>query len=520
MRPPRSNTAAGLLAHELRITLRGWLGRRADGRRRGQAQLLVVVVILAAMTGLAGVPLALWLGRVHVAPDPVISAMGAGVYAAALTLMISQTLVAAVRALFERGDLDLLLSSPVSVTRVIGVRALAMAVSASLVIVVFLSPLILPLAVLASPRWLSAYGVLASLALFAAAAGLLLALGMLAWLGPRRTKTVAQVLAALIGAGFFLVFQFQNLMGQQRAESAWTRIARLAAGGDLKLPEVATWPARAVLGEPLPLLGLLGASVVAFAAAVAVAGRRFAADAAAAKGLGAGSRPARAKLGTFAGGAFYAVLRKELRLMLRDPALLSQVLLRALYLLPLGFLVLRNLDGLGGGALAGAAAAIVFMAGQLGATLSWITISAEDSPALLTLSPTPAGRLWRAKLTAAMLPLAVLLLFPLGALAYVSPAAAGPAAACAAGSGVSAGLINMWMQRPGKRQELRRRRRASLAASMAELVVMMLWASSAGLLVAGFAWWAAAVPAVGALLALLALRQPEEVILRRLAEAQ
>ncbi|HEX8232940.1 MAG TPA: hypothetical protein VF559_06320 [Caulobacteraceae bacterium] len=520
MRLPRSNTALGLLGHELRVALRGWFGRRADGRRRSQLQLVIALAFLVFIAAVAGVPAGLGLRQAQVAPNPVILAFGAGAYAAVLTLMISQTLVAAVQALYDRGDLDLLLSSPTSVTRVIAVRALGMAVSASLVFVIFLTPVIVPVAVLAGPKWLSAYGVLVSLALFATSAGLLLALGMLSWLGPRRTKTFAQVAAALIGAGFFLVFQFQNITGRERAEGAWTHIARLAAGGDLRLPEFATWPARAVLGEPLPLLALLGASLAAFALAVAVAGRRFAADAAVAKGADAGPRRAGPRLGSFAGGAFQAVLRKELRLMLRDPALLSQVLLRVLYLLPLGFLVLRNFGAQREAVLTGAAAGIVFMAGQLGASLSWITVSAEDAPALLTLSPTPAGRLWRAKLAAAMLPLAGLLLFPLGALAYVSPPAALAAGMAAAGAGLSAGLINIWMQRPAKRQDLRRRRSASVAASIAELVTGILWAASAGLFISGFAWWASAVPALFAVAVLLALRRPEETILRRLAEAQ
>ena len=71
--------------------------------------------------------------------------------------------------------------------------------------------------------------------------------------------------------------------------------------------------------------------------------------------------------------------------------MLSQVLLRVLYIPPLVFLLLRNAGGAADPSLAGAAAGLVFMAGQVSASLSWITISAEEAPELLAMSPAHAG---------------------------------------------------------------------------------------------------------------------------------
>ena len=65
----------------------------------------------------------------------------------------------------------------------------------------------LPLAVLGQPRWLTVYPVLAAIALLASAAGLGMAMGLFKLIGARATRTVGQLMAALIGASFFLVSQ-------------------------------------------------------------------------------------------------------------------------------------------------------------------------------------------------------------------------------------------------------------------------------------------------------------------------
>src|SRR5665213_3683617 len=94
-----------------------------------------------------------------------------------------------------------------------------------------------------------AYGVLASLALTASALGLALALGLFRLIGPKRTKTVGQVLGALIGAGFFITSQIRNMVGGGRAASLWSEAVSAAVAGGLRLPEPATWPAQRPGGQ-------------------------------------------------------------------------------------------------------------------------------------------------------------------------------------------------------------------------------------------------------------------------------
>ena len=312
-----------LLAHELRLA---WRGFRA-GRGSSGPGAVIAFVVLGGFMLVGGIFLGLGL-RGHDIPVVPVSIMIAGLaLAVILTLMLSTTLAAAAEALYERGDLDLLFSSPLSPRKVLFVRALGLAVNAGLWFMLPAILLLTPSIVLGHAAWLGVFVVLAAAALAASGVGLLLAMALFALIGPRRTRTVAQVLAALIGAAFFLASQYRNLIGGEASESLFARIATDAQEGRIRPPPFADLPLRAALGEPLPLLACVAIGAGIFLLAARTLGRRFADAAAATQGAEtrkARKGPARA----FAAGAFEATVRKELRLMGRDAALQSQVLLR------------------------------------------------------------------------------------------------------------------------------------------------------------------------------------------------
>jgi ABC-2 type transport system permease protein len=103
-------------------------------------------------------------------------------------------------AFFERGDLDLLLSSPLPSRRVLTVRAVGIATTPFLWFAAILTIVILPLAAVGEVRWLAVYPMLAAIALLASATGVSLAMALFRLLGARRTRTVGQLIAAFIGA--------------------------------------------------------------------------------------------------------------------------------------------------------------------------------------------------------------------------------------------------------------------------------------------------------------------------------
>jgi ABC-2 type transport system permease protein len=214
---------------------------------------------------------------------------------------------------------------------------------------------------------------------------------------------------------------------------------------------------------------------------------------------------------------FAATFVKELRLLSRDIALLAQVLLRVLYLLPVTFLLLRSATGHESFLLPGGAAAITFLAGQVGASLTWITVSAEEAPELLMCAPASPARVRNAKLLAGLAPLALLLAVPLAIVTAASPLAGIAASAGAGAAAYAAGLINAWYPTPGKRSDfLRRRRSGSILTGLAYLFVSSLIAGAAALVAAGLALVALA-PAALAVAALLALRRSPARIAAALA---
>ena len=192
--------------------------------------------------------------------------------------------------------------------------------------------------------------------------------------------------------------------------------------------------------------------------------------------------------------------------------------MRVLYMIPLGFLLLRQAGRGDDLMMPGSAAALCVMAGQVAGSLAWITVSAEDAPDLLASAPAPTALVRRGKLAAAGLPIAALLapfLLPLLVIAPLAGAAAtlGCAAAIAATS-----LLNVWWQRPGKRSEFRSRRRASWFVAVVDLLVGFLIAAATGLVAARFVLWAL-IPAVLAGLILLALRRTDAQIAESLRAA-
>ena len=491
-----------LLGNEMRLSWRAAMARRAA---RGMIWIIGIAVVALLIVG---VPLGLFLRGVSLDDNPAVFLIADAVCAMVFTLMLSQTLASAIEALYTRDDFDLLLSSPMAPRKVLFVRFLALAASAFIAFAAFIAPILLPVVVLGHPAWLAVLLVLAALALSASALGLWLAMLLFRLIGPRRTRAVAQVLAAIIGAAFFLVGQTYNILGRRTGGVA-VLLFQYATDHGRGLPAAATWAPRAMLGEPVLLAAIAALSLAFFAATSWRLGERFVANAAAASGADTPTRATRRKAGAFTAGLFAATLRKELRLLGRDIALLAQVLLRVLYMLPLAFVLYRNASSDAAYLLPGGIAILCVMSGQVASSLAWITVSAEDAPGLLVSAPVSMATVRRAKLTAAMIPLAILLAAPLIGLTVLSPAAGIAASLGCAGAAWSAGLIVAWRQPPGKRSDFRRRRpgSGSLLAGLAIFFINILVGAAAAM--ASLLWIWAAIPAVLALVLVLSLRRSD-----------
>jgi ABC-2 type transport system permease protein len=511
----KAGSVPWLLAHEVRMAWRaidGRSGEKKAGLSGSKAALILLVGVgLLGLVG-GGVGLAFLVWQFPVGPSPMAALIVTGAMGAVLTLMLTHAINASVQALYQRGDMDLLLSSPLKPRVVLTVRLVAIAVSTGLLYYLLVTSFVLAAWALGQPHWLTLYGLIAGLTLIATTLGLGLTMALFSLIGPRRTRVVAQITAGVVGASAFLGSQIYNFTRPRNDDQGGNALAELfqswTASEAFQEGAWGSWALRALLGEALPLILFIGSSLVVFGVTISALARRFTHNAAAAVGDRAGPKPRRVADRAFAAGLTRVMVQKELRLLARDPQLLSQVMLRLLYLLPLGFILFRNAQS--GAGVAFGAGAVVIMAGQLAGSFSWITISAEDSPELLRSAPVQQSRVDRAKLYAALIPAMSLTALALAGLAAIAPLATGVVLVGCLAAAASAGLINIWRQKPAQRRDFQKGKKGSILVGIAEFVVGALWAAATGMAVGGMVW--AAVPAALAVgFTLMLRRSPEKI---------
>src|SRR5439155_826389 len=128
------------------------------------------------------------------------------------SLMLSQATEAVTRAFYARGDLDLILSSSASAARLFAVRIGTMALGIAAMSLALAAPAINVLAWLGGAHWLGAYGVVMAMAMAAIAISVMLTIGLFRAIGAKRTRLVAQIVAAVIGASFVIGVQLVAIL--------------------------------------------------------------------------------------------------------------------------------------------------------------------------------------------------------------------------------------------------------------------------------------------------------------------
>jgi len=472
----RPGSAFWLLQHELRMF---WFN---NGRRSKRRNWLapVLVTLWLALHGLA----VFLLRKMPDVPPSVLQfvAMAATVLLVVLaTFMFSSGLKGSVDSLFERGDVDLLLSSPLPSRSIFTVRLGAVTLGVALVYLALVAPIVNAGLFIGHPEWLALYAVILAWATIWCSLGMLLTLLLVRVLGARKTRVVAQVISAIAGALLFLLAQAQNLAPNGGPEAFQGMVADYVTPGSILAPDSAVWWAgRAVTGSSAHVLGLVCVAIALFLFTVHFTHGFFVRGLQqAVSTVRARSKPGAAAQGRFGRSLVQVVLRKEWRLIARDPHLLSQVLLQLLYLLPLGFMVLRSEEH----AAPGVAAGLTMLAASLATSLTWIIVAAEDAPDLLQASPAAMRVVRRAKVAAAVIPILLLVAVPL-AWAVAHDAVTGllmcltvvAATLCAA-------LTGLWQGRPAARSSFQRRAKGNWVAFVVDLVGTVSWAATGFVLI-------------------------------------
>lgn len=460
-----------LALHEMRLAWRS-RARRGATRWIGYALMLLWFAFGCFLA---------WLLRDRPIPD--LPGIMTGILAGsvvAFSFMTTQAILGSQRTLYEAGDLALLFTAPIDGRTVLLAKLLGITGTIALTYAILLLTLVLPIAVLGHPQLFGVVALLAALALAAAATGLAITLALATIAGPRAARTVGQIAAALLGGAIFLFSQLMSHGGRREATIA-VLFERFRAEG-LGTTGISGLPGRAAFGDPVAILLLLGFSLLLFVAAGATLQRMFLSGYQDGGVRLSRARPTgRAIARLFHAGLFRPVFAKEWRLLLRDPALAFQIVLRLVYMAPIVFIAY------GGGRHAPIAPALAFasvlLAGQLVGSFTWLAVSAEDAPDLLAVAPVAKATIDRAKLMAAfamaaplalVLPIAIAARTPLGALITLFFTAIG---------GGLAGLVELRLGKPGQRHSFARRRSGSVVSNILTILIALVFGGAAAVLV-------------------------------------
>jgi len=221
----RPGTMAWFARHELRLAWRDWVGMMtAGGRTRARTLAIVAVAVVVLMHMVAFSMVARFAG-VGLDPDKTTLVVIAGSALLSCLLMLSQAMESVTRAFYTRADLDLLLSSPIAAAGAFSVRIAAIAVSVMSMSALLASPFINVLAVRGGARWLMAYIAVVAMAAAAVALAALITTALFQMIGPKRARLVAQIVAAVIGAGFVIGLQLAAIV----SHGTLSRLAVLAS---------------------------------------------------------------------------------------------------------------------------------------------------------------------------------------------------------------------------------------------------------------------------------------------------
>jgi ABC-2 type transport system permease protein len=477
-------TLAWFAQHEFRLTWRDWLSMMTGGKPGRERMLVVALVGFAAGLHVLAYTMVARHAGAGLVSDKTTLVVVTGSGLLSWLLMLSQAMESVTRAFYARSDLDLILASPLAPRKVFSVRIAAIAISVIAMATLIAAPFINVLTVIGGARWLCAYGVTIAMGAAATALAVALTVALFRLIGPKSTRLIAQIAAAVIGAGFVIGLQAAAILSY----GTMSRLALLQSDAVLvRAPGFDSplwWPARAILGDPVALAAVAGVGLALLGGAILLFAPRFGEHAIAAAGV-AQTRARQRRRGAFRRtSAAHALRRKEWALLRRDPWLMSQTLMQILYLVPPALLLWLSIEH-GTGALIVVVPVLVMAAGQLAGGLAWLAVSGEDAPDLMASAPVPPGLMTRAKIEAVLGCIAFVFAPFVIVLAIASPSHALVTATGIVLSAVAASQIQLWFRAQAKRSQFRRRHTSSRIATFAEAFSSIAWAATTALAAAG-----------------------------------
>jgi ABC-2 type transport system permease protein len=500
----KPHTFLWLASHEFRLAWRDWMALMTLGRRRQMRNASVALIIFGGFMHLLSYSMIRRYAGASIGADKPTLILISGIMLLSFSLLLAQAMESVTRVFYSRSDLELILTSPISPRKLFSVRIGRITIEVALLAMLLAAPSIDVLALLGGARWLLAYSVVTAMAAVAAAFAVALTLALFRIIGPKHTRLIAQILAAVIGAAFVIGLQIAAIFSYGTVSVAPLQSAWLIAHvPDIDSP--AWWPARAMLGDPAALLLVVTTSIGLLTAAILIFAGRFGDHVLATAGVSQTISRVRRLRKIFRSRSVTSVLRrKEWRLLARDPWLMSQSLMQILYLLPPALFLWRILHK-DVDAYVVLVPMIVMAAGHLGGGLAWLSISGEDAPDLVGTAPISAQRMTWAKIEAVMAVIACVFAPLVALLGFASTVPAVVAGICVLLAAASAMLIQLCLRKQVRRSQFRHRHIASRIATFAEAFSSIAWAATSALAAAG-TWPLVPFPAIIAVSILCGVR--------------
>lgn len=396
-----------------------------------------------------------------------------------LSLAMEYSLIA----LFERGDLDLLVSSPVNSKVIFASRLLSVAIEIFLSFCLVVVPASLLAVSIGIPQLLGIYPTLIALSLLSASFAMLLVLWLVRLFGAKRARSVAQILAAVTTTVFVISFQLPNIINNPTFwENIGKQIQPLFSKGTLFSVDSWIWfPARAIFFEPQSvMLVLLISSGLAWLTVESLH-RYFIESTQKSLTQKATTRQNIKEKTLFVGGFNRVVLFKEWLIIWRNPYLISRVFLQVFLIIPAILIIQRGeINPAYNNLTSYATVASSGIGGFLAMTLTQICVSGEEASDLLKSAPAHGETLRRLKLLAALIPVWVLLSPLFLILIYQGRAWFTPLLVFL-GSSICAAILRLWNSRPINIGDLFRRSgskaQADLFLGILEVVSFFSWIS-------------------------------------------
>jgi ABC-2 type transport system permease protein len=467
--------------HEIRLAWREWLAMMTGSRGKRKRAVIGLILFAAIMHLPAWAVIGRFADLQPPLDKPTLIVITATIFLA-WALMLSQAIESVTRVFYARADLDLIMSSPAPLINVFSVRIAAIALSVTGMALLLSTPFVDVLVIGGGTRWLAAFGVVVAIGLSAAAVAIAITVMLFRLIGPSRTRLVAQILAAIIGAGFVIALQVAAILSYG-ALSRFTVLTSDAAAAYAPGPDSPLWwPARAAIGDGEVLALLIAFSLVLLGGVMAIFSPKFADTVAHVSATSMTIRRA-PRTSAFRGSSRQQALRaKEFLLLRRDPWLVSQSLMQLLYLVPPALMLWRSFSE-SSAAIVLITPVIVMAAGQLAGGLAWLTISGEDAADLVATAPLPPQRVTRAKIEVVLMVIGIIFGPLIAALAFASVTQAAITALGVIIATTSAAAIQLWFRVQAKRSQFRRRQTSSRLATFAEAFCSIGWAATAALAV-------------------------------------